>query len=158
MQRARQKGWWDGYTFSKAGFGLRFGSCRSHMVALYKESCQKGDVIHTRPWLLFGWCVSKFRGPPNTFFSNPFCTGLDFVRGFSGLFLGLGSKPMGSHFGIGEFTTHFRAYFSGWIGMFTGTIWVLTHDHTPVQGKNHHNQWFKHVSTNGWPHPIFRFS
>ena len=32
---------------------------------------------------------------------------------------------LGSHFGIpfwlvGEFTTHFRTYFSGWIGMFTG--------------------------------------
>ena len=22
---------------------------------------------------------------------------------------------MGSHFGVGEFTTHFRTYFSGWI-------------------------------------------
>ena len=31
---------------------------------------------------------------------------------------GCGSKPMGSHFGVGEFTTHFRTY-SG-IGMFTG--------------------------------------
>ena len=44
---------------------------------------------------------------------------------------GRGSKPMGSHFGLGEFTTHFRTYFSGWIGMFTGgmgfgpmAIWV----------------------------------
>ena len=27
---------------------------------------------------------------------------------------------LGSHFGVGEFTTHFRTYFSGWIGMFTG--------------------------------------
>ena len=27
-------------------------------------------------------------------------------------------------------TTHFRTYFSGWIGMFTGgTIWILTHGH-----------------------------
>ena len=26
---------------------------------------------------------------------------------------GCGSKPMGSHFGVGEFTTHFRTYFSG---------------------------------------------
>ena len=24
-------------------------------------------------------------------------------------------------FGVGEFTTHFRTYFSGWIGMLTGT-------------------------------------
>ena len=24
-----------------------------------------------------------------------------------------GSKPMGSHFGVGEFNTHFRLYFSG---------------------------------------------
>ena len=31
---------------------------------------------------------------------------------------------------VGEFTTHFRTYFSGWIGMFTGgTIWLLTHGH-----------------------------
>ena len=30
--------------------------------------------------------------------------------------------------GVGEFTTHFRLCFSGWIGMFTGnTIWLLTH-------------------------------
>ena len=29
------------------------------------------------------------------------------------------SKPMGSHFGIGEFSTHFRTYLVG-IGMFTG--------------------------------------
>ena len=30
---------------------------------------------------------------------------------------------LGSHFGVGEFTTHFRTYyyFSGWIGMFTET-------------------------------------
>ena len=36
-------------------------------------------------------------------------------------------KPMGYHFGlVGEFTTQFRTYFSGWIGMFTGgTIWML---------------------------------
>ena len=35
---------------------------------------------------------------------------------------------LGSHFGVGEFTTHFRTNFIGWIGMFTGgTIWVLTH-------------------------------
>ena len=28
----------------------------------------------------------------------------------------------------GRCTTHFRTYFSGWIGMFTGgTIWILTH-------------------------------
>ena len=27
---------------------------------------------------------------------------------------------LGSHFGVGEFTTHVRTYFSGWIGMFTG--------------------------------------
>ena len=27
--------------------------------------------------------------------------------------LGRGSTPMGSHFGVGEFTTHFRTYFSG---------------------------------------------
>ena len=26
---------------------------------------------------------------------------------------GCGSKPMGSHFGVGEFTPHFRAYFCG---------------------------------------------
>ena len=41
---------------------------------------------------------------------------------------GCGSKPMGSHVGVGEFTIHFRTSFSGWIGMFTGgTIWLLTH-------------------------------
>ena len=27
------------------------------------------------------------------------------------------SKPMGSHFGVGEFTTHCRTYVSGWIGL-----------------------------------------
>ena len=32
------------------------------------------------------------------------------------------------HLGVGEFTTRFRSYSSGWIGMFTGgTIWLLTH-------------------------------
>ena len=34
---------------------------------------------------------------------------------------------MGSHFGVGELATHVRTYFSGWSGMFTGTIWILTH-------------------------------
>ena len=35
---------------------------------------------------------------------------------------------VGSHFGVGEFTTHFRTYLSCWIGMFIqNTIWVLTH-------------------------------
>ena len=33
--------------------------------------------------------------------------------------------------GVGEFT-QFRTYFSGWIGMFTGTIWVLTHGQMDV--------------------------
>ena len=28
---------------------------------------------------------------------------------------------------VGEFTAHFRTYFSGWIGIFTGTIRLLTH-------------------------------
>ena len=37
------------------------------------------------------------------------------------------------HFGLGEFTTHFRTYFSGWIGMFTAnTIWILTHSHIHI--------------------------
>ena len=41
-----------------------------------------------------------------------------------------GSKPLGSHFGVGEFTAHFRTYFSGWIGMVTGgMVWILTHGH-----------------------------
>ena len=35
---------------------------------------------------------------------------------------------MGSHFGTGEFTTHFRTYFSDW-DVHWGTIWVLTHGH-----------------------------
>ena len=35
---------------------------------------------------------------------------------------------MGSHFGVGEFTTHFRTDFSGWIGKFIGgMIWILAH-------------------------------
>ena len=33
------------------------------------------------------------------------------------------------HFGVGEFTTHFRTYVSGWIGTFTGAYGVLTHGH-----------------------------
>ena len=37
-----------------------------------------------------------------------------------------GSKPMVPFWG--RCTTHFRTYFSGWIGIFTGgTIWILTH-------------------------------
>ena len=45
------------------------------------------------------------------------------------------SKSMGSHLGVGEFTTHFRTYLSGWIGMFTGgTIWILTHGHMAAMG------------------------
>ena len=38
---------------------------------------------------------------------------------------GCGSKPMGSHFGVGA--PPILVYFSGWIGMFTGgMIWILT--------------------------------
>ena len=33
---------------------------------------------------------------------------------------GRGSTPMESHFGVDEFTTHVRTYFSGWIGMCAG--------------------------------------
>ena len=33
---------------------------------------------------------------------------------------GCGSKPMGSHFGVGEFTTHFRLDFSGGLGCSLG--------------------------------------
>ena len=41
---------------------------------------------------------------------------------------GCGSKPMVPFWG--RCTTHFRTYFGGWIGMFTGnTIWMLIHDH-----------------------------
>ena len=55
---------------------------------------------------------------------NPSASGI----GTSSRSFGCGSKPVGSHFGVGEFTTHFRTYFGGWIGMFTGgTIWVLTY-------------------------------
>ena len=32
--------------------------------------------------------------------------------------------------GLGEFTTHVRTDFSGWIG---GTIWLLTHGHLEVR-------------------------
>ena len=35
------------------------------------------------------------------------------VYAFGGWPFGCGSKPMGSHFGVGEFTTHFRTYLSG---------------------------------------------
>ena len=42
---------------------------------------------------------------------------------------------MVSHFGVGEFTTNFRTYFSGWIGMFTGnTLGSLTHSHVGFYG------------------------
>ena len=34
------------------------------------------------------------------------------------------SKPMVSHFGVGEFTTHFRTYFWGWIE--SDVCWGLT--------------------------------
>ena len=44
---------------------------------------------------------------------------------FYGCLLGVVSKEKQM---VGEFTTHFRTWFSGWIGMFTGgTIWILTH-------------------------------
>ena len=36
---------------------------------------------------------------------------------------GCGSKPMGSHFGVGEFATHFRTYFSGGLGCSLGVAW-----------------------------------
>ena len=45
--------------------------------------------------------------------------GLRTALGPSGIWLRV-KTVLGSHFGVGEFTTHFRAYFSGWIGMFTG--------------------------------------
>ena len=38
------------------------------------------------------------------------------VRALCPIYLRSGSTPMGSHVGVGEFTTHFRTYFSGWIG------------------------------------------
>ena len=41
---------------------------------------------------------------------------------------GGGSKPMGSHFGVGEFTTHFRTYFSGDWDVHWG-YGLLTHHH-----------------------------
>ena len=44
------------------------------------------------------------------------------------LWTGCVSKPMVPFWG--RCITHFRTYFSGWIGMFTGdTIRVLTHGH-----------------------------
>ena len=38
------------------------------------------------------------------------------------------SKPMGSHFGVGEFATHFRTYFSGDWDVHWG-YGLLTHGH-----------------------------
>ena len=38
------------------------------------------------------------------------------------------SKPMGYHFGVGEFTTHFRTYFSGDWDVHWG-YGLLTHGH-----------------------------
>ena len=47
-----------------------------------------------------------------------------------------GSTPLVSHFGVGEFATHFRTYFSGWIGMFTGgtEFWILAHGQIELGG------------------------
>ena len=41
---------------------------------------------------------------------------------------GCGSKPMASHLGVGEFTTHFRTYFSGDWDVHWGYE-ILTHGH-----------------------------
>ena len=50
------------------------------------------------------------------------------------VYLSGGSKPFWDPILVGEFTTHFRTYFSGWIGMFTGgTIWILTHGHLALE-------------------------
>ena len=49
--------------------------------------------------------------------------------------LGCGSKPMGSHFGVGEFTTHFRTYFSGDWDVHRD-YGVLTHSHLGVEIKS----------------------
>ena len=49
-------------------------------------------------------------------------TGHFFFRGSEPngrLYLAVGQNQR-HHFGVGEFTSHFRTYFSGWIGMFTG--------------------------------------
>ena len=42
---------------------------------------------------------------------------------------GRGSKPIGSHFGVGEFTTHFRTHFSGDRDVLCGYDLDLTHGH-----------------------------
>ena len=40
-----------------------------------------------------------------------------------------------TYFGVGEFTTHFRTNFSGWIGLFTrGTIWILIYGSCDTAG------------------------
>ena len=39
---------------------------------------------------------------------------------------GSGSKPMGSHFGVGEFTTHFSPLYGG-LGCSLGLTGILTH-------------------------------
>ena len=43
------------------------------------------------------------------------------------------------HFGVGEFTTHFRTYVSGWIGMFTGgtgfNAWPYDFCSTPPEAR-----------------------
>ena len=57
---------------------------------------------------------------------------------------GHGSKPMGSHFGIGQFTTHFRLpiFVVGLNRIFTGGIWILTHGHlAPGSGSRHGHDW-----------------
>ena len=43
--------------------------------------------------------------------------------------MAVGQNQWDPIFGVGEFTTHFRTYLSGWIGIFTATTWLMTHGH-----------------------------
>ena len=63
----------------------------------------------------------------------PFARMQSRVPGFLGLPGPNGGNMAGQsqryHLGAGEFTTHLRLDFSGWIGMFTGGTGFLTHGH-----------------------------
>ena len=84
--------------------------------------------------------------------------------GTSWVLCGCGSKPMGSHFGVGEFATILEPilvtnstilgvcappiliYFSGWIGMFIrGTIWLLSHGHVSFRASLRSSSRFRSV-------------
>ena len=127
-------------TWSHAGpdFSFFFPAAKAHKAHKAHKAplgkCSNWNAPSIHPWRLGAWEVD---------FVAVSCTSFPPFQGFIP-FSQHGQNPR-YHFGVGEFTTHFRTYLSGWIESdvhwWVSPIWFLTH------GQMGHHRAAPHLQT-----------